>query len=390
MTAPTVLLPTVPRRTTAAQLRVAVVTESFHPSVNGVARSVSHVVDQLERRGHDTLVLAPGAGDDLHIGAPVERLPSLPLPFCREFPVGIPTRRLRSSLERFAPDVVHLASPIVLGARGVSVARSLGIPTVAIYQTDVAGFATQYGLSRAAAPVWRWLRHIHNAADRTLAPSRASVSALRRHRIRNVHRWGRGVDTVTFAPWHRTRPPTATVPRVRVGYVGRLSPEKRVDRLTVLAGLPGIELFVVGDGTDRARLEELLPTATFTGQLTGSALSAAYADLDVFVHTGTHETFCQAAQEALASGVPVVAPAAGGLLDLVRHGRNGRFWGPHDLASLRREVARLVGDPATRARRGLAARDGVADRTWDALGDQLVDHYLAVLSCPVHRRANAA
>jgi phosphatidylinositol alpha 1,6-mannosyltransferase len=378
--APTSITPPPGReRRRGRALRVAIVTESFLPSVNGVARSVAQVAGHLDRRGHEVLVIAPRPGDAVHQDVPVRRLPSVPLPFCREFPVGLPTPALRAALTAFEPDVVHLASPIVLGARGATLARDLGLPSVAIYQTDVAGFATQFGMTRASTPVWRWLRRIHNAADRTLAPSRSAIADLRRHGITEVHRWGRGVDTVAFAPTHRRRPRTEEVAKVRVGYVGRLSVEKRVDRLAPLVGLPGTELVVVGDGNDRARLEHLLPTARFTGQLTGEALSQAYADLDVFVHTGTHETFCQAAQEALASGVPVVAPAAGGLLDLVRHGRNGLFWDPADEASLPPAVARLVAAPQLRAWQGRAARAGVADRTWEAIGDQLLDHYLDVL-----------
>ncbi|MTV24227.1 glycosyltransferase family 1 protein [Nitriliruptoraceae bacterium ZYF776] len=359
-------------------MRVAIVTESFAPSVNGVARSVAHVTAHLEDRGHDALVICPGRGPDRVGGTEVVRLPAVPLPWCPDFPLGVPTATLRQALEAFRPDVVHLASPIAVGARAAVVARDLRIPTVAIYQTDVAGFAEQYGWRRAGRPLWRWLAWLHGNVDRTLAPSRAAVADLEAHDIPDVHRWGRGVDVDAFAPHHRTRPPTGEVRRVRVGYVGRLAAEKRVDRLAHVADLPGVELVVVGDGAERRRLERLLPTATFTGALEGPELSRAFADLDVFVHTGTHETFCQAAQEALASGVPVVAPAAGGLLDLVRPGRSGLLWDPGDDTSLRPAVATLVREPATRARFGTAARAQVLGRTWATLGDELLHHYRAV------------
>lgn len=363
----------------APGLRVAIVTESFLPSVNGVARSVAEIVHELSRRGHEVLVVAPAPGPDRFGDIPVQRLASMPLPWCREFPVGMPGRLLRRSLDGFAPDVIHLASPIVLGARAAAYAAEAGVPAVAVYQTDVAGFATQYGLGRASPWLWRWLRRIHNQAGRTLAPSRTAVADLRRHGVVEVHRWARGVDTDVFHPRHRTRPPTGQVDRVRVGYVGRLTAEKRVDRLAALTDLAGIELVVVGDGSERARLQRQLPGARFTGQLGGTQLSTAYADLDLFVHTGTHETFCQAAQEALASGVPVLSPAAGGLLDLVRHGRTGLFWDPTDLTTLRDAVARLATDAPLRAWQSDAARAQVAGRGWSAITDELIGHYLDVL-----------
>lgn len=369
---------------TAAQgrpLRIAVITESFAPSVNGVARSVHHVVEQVRRHGGEVLVIAPGPAHPADREVPVLRMPWLPLPMCPEFPLGLPTPALRAALERFVPDVVHLASPIMLGARGSTVARDLGMPSVAVYQTDVAGFAEHYGFARSARPLWRWIRRIHNAADRTLAPSSFATEQLRRHGVLRVHCWPRGVDTHAFHPRHRRRPPTSQVSTVRIGYVGRLSTEKRVDRLSQLRGLPGIELVIVGDGAERAALEAQLPGARFTGQLSGRELSQAYADLDVFVHPGTNETFCQAAQEALASGVPVVAPAAGGLPDLVTPGHNGELWSPEDPSTLRSAVRALVSDSDMRERYGSAAHHGVQLRTWDERGDELLSHYHAVLRC---------
>lgn len=356
-------------------MRVAIITESFAPTVNGVARSVHHVAEHLSHRGHQVLIVCPGPGPDRHGHAEVVRLPAVPLPWCRDLPVGVPTRRLSDALRAFVPDVVHLASPAVLGARAATVARELGVPTVAVYQTDLAGFAQQYGWGRAAGPLWRWVARVHRDVDRTLAPSRAAADDLVAHGIRDVHRWARGVDGEAFAPTHRRRPPTDAVEVVRIGYVGRLAAEKRVDRLRHVADLPGTELVVVGDGPERSRLEATLPAATFTGALHGEALSRAYADLDVFVHTGTHETFCQAVQEALASGVPVVAPAAGGPLDLVSPGRTGYLWDPADERSMRPAVASLVGDPDARREGGRRARRDVAARTWEALGDELLAHY---------------
>ena len=275
---------------------------------------------------------------------------------------------------------------MAVGAHGAAVARDLGLPTVAVFQTDLAGFATHYGLRLAGRPLWRWLARLHQDVDRTLAPSRPVVAELRRQGIPRVHRWGRGVDTVQFDPARRTRPPTSRVDSVRVGYVGRLAREKRVERLGHAADVPGAHLVVVGDGARRRFLEKALPTAHFTGRLSGQALGRAFADLDVFVHTGAHETFCQAIQEALAAGVPVVAPAAGGPLDLVAHGVNGLLWRPDRPEQIEDLVAELVRRPGLRATMGAAARHGVVDRTWTAVGDELLAHYRAVVDEAAQRR----
>lgn len=363
----------------SGRLRVAVVTESFLPSVNGVARSVARVVDHLRTRGHEVVVITPGEGPDRFGDVPVVRLPSVSLPLCRAFPAGIPTPRLRATLEEFGPDVVHLASPILVGARGMALARDLGVPTVAIFQTDVAGFAASYGLRAVSRGAWRWLARVHRHADRTLAPSRPVVAELGRHGIERVHRWGRGVDLDDFHPRMRTRRATDAVDVVRVGFVGRLAAEKRVERLAPVLDLPGVEVVVVGDGDRRERLERQLPGARFTGMLTGEDLHRAYADLDVFVHTGEHETFCQAVQEALSAGVPVVAPASGGPLDLIDHGTNGLLWQPGVQGALLDAVAALVADPARRVAMGRAAHAGVQGRSWAAVGDELLGHYRAVL-----------
>ncbi|QTR01333.1 glycosyltransferase family 1 protein [Saccharothrix algeriensis] len=367
-------------------MRVAIVTESFLPQVNGVTNSVLRVLEHLRSRGHRALVVAPGAGADRHDGTPVVRVPAVDLPRFSSLPVGVPTRRVLTALADFRPDVVHLASPFVMGARGLSAARRLGLPTVAVYQTDVAGFAGHYGLGLTARAAWRWTRRLHAQADRTLAPSTWAVDALREHGVPRVHRWGRGVDVDLFAPSRRDdalRRDLAPDGSLLVGYVGRLSPEKRVDRLRVLNDVPGVRLGGGGEGPEEAALRRELPGAAFLGFRGGAELAAAYASLDVFVHTGPHETFCQAVQEAQASGVPVVAPDAGGPRDLVRPGTGYLFADDDGL----REAVLELRDPLRRKRFGVAGRRWVRGRTWSAVCDELLDHYAAVLAVPERRAA---
>jgi phosphatidylinositol alpha 1,6-mannosyltransferase len=287
------------------------------------------------------------------------------------------------ALRDFRPDIVHLASPLMLGASGVAAARRLGVPSVAVFQTDLVGFARRYGLRGADALVWSWLRHIYERADRTLAPSRPTLDELRRRGFTRLALWARGVDEQRFHPRHRSaelRERLAPGGEVLVGYVGRLAAEKRPWMLSHLADLPGVRLVVVGDGPARRRLERLLPGAVFTGFRTGRELAKLTASLDVFVHTGADETFGQAVQEALAAGVPVVAPASGGPLDLVRPGHNGLLYPPDDPAAMRAAVAALASDAALRTRMGAQARLSVHGRGWVGVCDELIGHYQAVLA----------
>lgn len=373
-------------------MRIGIVTESFLPSINGVTNSVLRILEHFRDRGHDSVVVAPGDGPSEYAGARVVRVPAVPLPVYRSFPIALPTGHVDRALREFGPDVVHLASPTVLGAMGAVAARRLDTPAVAVFQSDLPAFVRRYRLGLTAPAAWSWLRWIHRHAALTLAPSSVVAWELEQRGFAPVARWGRGVDLDRFHPRHRSelmRRHMAPRGEVVVGYVGRLAAEKQVERLVRLADLPGTRLVIVGDGPLRGRLERRLTRARFLGFRTGGDLAATVASLDLFVHPGEAETFCQAVQEALASGVPVVAPAAGGPMDLVRHGGNGWLFpsGRPDL--LRGAVAELTADAATRAAMGRAARAGVEGRTWPQLGDELLGHYERLLGIET-RRVRAA
>ena len=380
-TVPASLHPT--PRTGSPRLRVLVVTESFLPQVNGVTNSVRRVLEHLAAERHEAEVIAP-TGPETYAGFPVTRARGANLPFYADFRIGLETRRrLRHTMQRFRPDVVHIASPAALGYQAAKAARSLGIPTVGIYQTDLVGFADRYAVPGGARAMESLTRRIHLGVDRTLAPSTASIEQLRRLGIDAVARWPRGVDQVLFEPGKRDeelRAELAPHGEHLVGYVGRLAPEKELELLAHVDRIPGVRLVLVGGGPEEARLKALLPDAAFLGVLHGEELARAYATLDVFVHTGRHETYCQSAQEALASGVPVVAPRAGGPIDVVDDTVSGCLYEPGDSEELVAHVAHLLDRPVLRRRMGLAARHSVRDRTWQAVNELLVSHYRDVAS----------
>ena len=368
-------------------MRIAIVAESFLPLMNGVTHSILRVLDHLQDRGDDVLVIAASALDgeapDQVKGAEIHRLPAVPLAGYANVRVAMGgVYRVKRILADYAPDVVHLASPFVLGWRAAQAAHQLGIPTVAIYQTEVPGYAARYGVPFLENWAWNRVDNIHLLATRTLVPSTFALNQLRGRGIPRVRMWRRGVDTARFSPGKRDDGWRASVaPGERIiGYVGRLAVEKQVEDLAALAGIPGTRLVIVGDGPQRAALEEALPDAVFAGFLGGEDLARAVASFDLFVHPGEFETFCQTIQEAMASGVPVVATGRGGPLDLVENSRTGWLYEPGDLSAMRARVLDLMGDDAKRRAFAAAAHASVQHRTWRALCQELVRHYEEVIA----------
>jgi phosphatidylinositol alpha 1,6-mannosyltransferase len=367
-------------------MRVAIVTESFLPSINGVTNSVLRVIDTLLACGHEVLVVAPTAEGPSYRGVPVIKSPAVVV---SGFPVAIPTPLISAALDRFAPDVIHVAAPFWLGGEAISYGHRRGVPTVAIYQTDVAGYMKRYGLDFATTIVDAMTASIHKLATLNLAPTQDGVDRLQSLGISRVEVWGRGVDLELFSPRRRA---TSAVDELRrawapqgerlVGYVGRLAPEKQVGRLVELCGIPNTRIVIVGDGPDRAELEDRFAgyPVTFTGRLSGDELANAYAAMDIFVHAGTEETFGQTIQEAHASGLPVIAPSIGGQRNLIRQGIDGYLVDHSRWGAFREAVENLAGNEALLHGMSQEAYRAVADKSWEKNNQALLGHYERVLS----------
>ncbi|MGG5751062.1 glycosyltransferase family 4 protein [Zafaria sp. Z1313] len=381
-------------------MKIAVVAESFLPHMNGVTNSVLQLLAHLRRTGHDAVVLAPASSwagpawaaepaPDTVEGFPVHRLPALPLNGYPNVRVAAGTvARVRRLLAEAAPDVVHVASPFVLGWRAIQAAQQLGLPTVSVYQTEIPAYAARYGAPWLEQLLWNHVRTMHEASTATLVPSSHSMNQLRSAGVPRLRMWRRGVDTERFHPSRRSeelRAELAPGGEQLIGYVGRLAAEKQVEDLAVLDALPGTRLVVVGSGPLKEQLRRALPRAHFAGFQGGVDLARTVASFDLFVHPGEAETFCQTIQEAMASGVPVVAVGRGGPLDLVDSSRTGWIYAPGDLADLRRRVEDLVYDDAKRAAFAAAALASVQGRTWPALCDELLGHYARAIEVTSRR-----
>lgn len=364
-------------------MRVALVAESFLPHANGVTHSLLRVIDHLASRGDEAMVIAPefpGFDGPVRYGiASITRVPAMGWPGYRDVRLALSgVGKISRVLEEYGPDVVHLASPMTLGWIAVRAANELDLPCVAVYQTEVPSYAGRYNLPWGEPILWNRLLKIHSRADLTLVPSTYAMKQLEMLGVPRLRLWQRGVDSERFDPAKRDdalRARWAPHGEVVIGYVGRLAIEKRVDYLAHLSALPGVSIVIVGEGPERDHLEEALPDAHFTGVLGGEDLARAFASFDVFVHCGELETFGQTIQEALASGVPVVAPRRGGPIDLVDDGVTGWLYPPGEPHAMVSAVRSIVEDAATRASMAAAARDSVRERTWESVCAQLVDYY---------------
>lgn len=357
--------------------RVALITEAFLPKVDGVSKLTTLTARHHLNMGREVLIYAPSLRvGDLHTpttldGARVIAVPSMHPPLVPpESRFGFPYLKL-DELWRFQPDLIHLFSPAALAWTGVHYARYHGVPLIANYQTDLPGYTHRYGLGFLEGVAWAYVRHLHNKATLTLVPTQRNLRELREHGFQRLRLWYRGCDTTRFNPAHRSaamrrrllggRPDDSLV----VLYVGRLAREKRVELLREVADLDGVALAIVGDGPLRPELEQLFGNrATFTGFLTGADLSAAYASADVFGFTGTNEVAGQVVLEAMASGLPVLVPASGGIVDYVTHGVNG-FVCAIDPADYARYVRLLRDQPERRRAMAAQARAYASRLSWE-------------------------
>lgn len=366
-------------------MRVAIVTESFPPVFNGVANSVVRVLETLKASGHEAIVIAPTTPGKYFNGFRTYRVPSVPF---FQFQLGLPNPLVTKILDDFKPDIVHAASPVLLGAQAVSWADRNDVPAIAIFQTDIAAYAERYGFKLLRPMVDRMMANFHAGATINLAPTTEVRDYLVRLGLSNVEVWGRGVDLELF---HPDRKSTGAVALLRkqyapngekiVGFVGRLAPEKQVDRYSELFSVPNTSFVIVGDGPERAALEQKFRGANvhFVGKHSGEDLANHYASFDAFVHFGAEETFGQTIQEAQSAGVPVIAPSAGGPKFLIESGVSG-YLVDHQLPNgFTPVLENLLADEELMARIGEGGRRKVLDKSWSANNAKLLEFYACAM-----------
>ena len=381
-------------------LRIALFTGNYNHIEDGVSRTLGRLVGYLEEEGHEVLVIGPTIDEPLDQPGQFLAAPSVPIPGRPEyrFTVGFP-RPVRQQVEAFRPDLVHVATPDVLGHRAVTWARSRGLPVVSTYHTHFASYLDYYGLGVGEPALWAVARRFYNRCDEVYVPTPTMEKALRDNGITStIHLWPRGIELDRFSPSFRSdewRGAHGFSPSdIVVTFVSRLVKEKGLDvfaetvqRLQVEGA--HVRALVVGDGPERDSLTEELPHAVFAGHLTGADLSTAYASSDVFLFPSETETFGNVTLEAMASGLSVVCADAAGSRSLVDDTVTGLLCPPREVGCFARNVRRLVSDSALRSELGRAARNAAQQYDWTTVLGRMIGFYRKVVSTALSTEVEA-
>lgn len=367
-------------------MKIAMVTETFLPQTDGIVTRLTAAIDWLQQEGHDILVIAPGQEISEYNGAKIVGLPQHAFFLYRDKKLAFPTRKIRQYLQDFAPDIVHVVNPAMLGIAGIYYAAKDHWPLVASYHTHIPKYADYYHVPMFKPLLWWFLRSLHNKADLNLCTSNATQAELQKQQFKNVNVWHRGVDTKQFHPdFHdesmRDYLTDGKPSKTLLLYVGRLAAEKELEKLRyVLEKSDDFVLALVGDGPDRERLEKHFSgtQTVFTGFLHGDDLSKAYASSDIFTFPSTTETLGLVILEAMSSGLPVVAAKSGPTSEQIEDGTSGLLFDPESDESFIDAVMKL-GNPYLQKSLAVRARKMSRTMGWDRPSRQLLGFYEEVL-----------
>jgi glycosyltransferase involved in cell wall biosynthesis len=367
------------------QMRIAVVTETYPPEVNGVAMTLGRLVEGLQVRNHQVQLVRPRQHADdqpqptATLSEHLQR--GIALPRYEDLKMGLPAKAALTQLwARQRPDVVQIATEGPLGWSALAAANKLRLPVASDFHTNFHSYSSHYGFGLLRRVIVAYLRKFHNKAAVTLVPTEGIRRELLRYGYENIEIIGRGVDTQLFHPGRRD-----STLRARWGvndgetvalYVGRLAAEKNLTLVfrtfdAMREAHPAVRLVLVGDGPERALWQARRPDAVFCGTQVGEALAAHYASADVFLFPSLTETWGNVTVEAMASGLAVVAYNCAAAENVIRHGENGLKAPPEDEAAFIAEAVALAPDAALQRRLGTAASARAAQLSWDAIIDSL-------------------
>lgn len=388
------------------RLRVAVVTETYPPEVNGVAGTIAQIVTGLRLRGHEVQLVRPRQPNDGILGVGhgpnpgfTERLTrGVTIPRYPELRMGLPiARRLRGDWVLERPDVVHIATEGPLGWSALSTARRLGIPVISEFRTNFHSYMQHYGIGFLQPAVLAYLRRFHNQAACTMVPTAGLLRELESTGFRHLEVVARGVDTELFHPARRChdlrRMWGVSESEPVILSVGRLAPEKNLELLgeaydRIRQRVPAARLVVVGDGPARDLARTLCPRALFAGRRTGEELARHYASADIFQFPSLTETFGNVTLEAMASGLAVAAFNYGAAGANIRTGVSGWVAPFGDRGAFIRGSVQLAMDVALSRRLGRQARETAVEKGWNTILDQVESLYLRSITEFRSRRSN--
>ncbi|HWR55900.1 MAG TPA: glycosyltransferase family 1 protein [Negativicutes bacterium] len=371
-------------------MRIAIFTDTYLPQVNGVARTLGKFTEYLRDKDVPYTIFAPALLDANLQDENVHTFPGYDFFLYRECKFAIPNyAAIRHVLQSFKPTIVHITTPFPIGFAGLKYVQESNIPAVASYHTNFPQYLEYYRLDFLQNVAWSFLRWFYNHFARTYCPSGETQRLLRKHGIRNLDIWSRGVSTGVFHPGNediQMRRRMGGENKILLLYVGRLAPEKEVavlfKALQVLNARNGqkIQLAIVGDGPLRDNLQAAAPeNVSFLGYLQGAELAAAYASADIFVFPSVTETLGNVILEAMASGLPVVAPWTGGIKDNLRDMENGLACIARNHLSLANKISLLVEDSVLRKKLARQAHQYAKNCSWSSVFAKLTAGYQEVI-----------
>jgi glycosyltransferase involved in cell wall biosynthesis len=362
-------------------MRIAMVTETYPPEVNGVARTIGLMAEGLQRRGHSIQLVRPRQnGHDFAESSPGLEIilrPGIPIPRYPQLKMGMPSRGLlerRWKEER--PDIVHVATEGPLGWSALAAARNLKIPVATDFHTNFHAYSRHYGAAWLARPVAAYLRTFHNRAGCTMVPTREIAEDLERLRFERLRVVGRGVNPAVFTPGRRSRELRATWSAADdtlvAMCVSRFAPEKNFPLLleayeAMRRIRPDTKLVLVGDGPLVDPLRKKNIGYVIAGRKVNGELSMHYASGDVFLFPSMTETFGNVTLEAMASGLGIVAYDYAAARAVLRHGANALLAPFGDAAAFVAHAEALARDPGLALSLGRAARQAAEQLTWERI-----------------------
>jgi glycosyltransferase involved in cell wall biosynthesis len=364
-------------------MKISIVTETFLPSTDGVVTRLRASIDYLIDQGHEIQVIAPDLGVRSYRNIRFDGVQPRTFFLYKHRKFGMPTRTIKTYLEEFDPDLVHVVNPAFMGYSGIKYGKKLGVPLIASYHTHVPKYADYYNMSWSEPLLWWHFRRMHNKADINLCTSQAILEELNDQNFYNMHLWKRGVDTERFNPElrdsdMRRRLSNDHPEKTLLLFVGRLAFEKEIDSLVpMLEQKPDAHLAIVGDGPYRSELEKNfghLENVTFTGFLHGEELARAYASADAFMFPSTTETLGLVILEAMASGLPVIAAESGPTNEQVEDGSTGLLYRSGPNGNLTEVINRLQ-ESGLLEKMSKEAYEHSRDYGWRGPAQQLLDFY---------------
>lgn len=371
-------------------MKIALYAGTYVKDKDGAVRSIYQLVSSFRKNGHEVVVWSPDVSEqDNHGTLKVIRLPSVPIPLYPDYKLGFFGSVTEKQLDAFAPDIVHISTPDIVGRRFLLYAKKKKLPVASVYHTDFPSYLSYYKLGFAAKPVWKYLRWFYNSCDLLFVPNEIVRQNLLQQHIRNVEIWSRGIDRELFHPSRRSealRREWGGDGRTVFVYAGRFVLYKDIEIVMSVyerfmsAGYGDKVLFVmIGSGPEESEMRRRMPDAVFTGYLTGKSLPEAYASGDIFLFPSTTEAFGNVVLEAFATGLPAVVSDIGGCMELVRKSGAGLVAKAGDTGQFYAHCRNLFEDShicSVMRQNGLDFAEG---QSWAAVNGALIDRYLALV-----------